>query len=148
VAYDLAGNRRDSSFTVTVDLTAPIVSIEYPINGTVLNSSTVLVKWSIVDVSEITFVGVYVNSSPVLESNELVFSCLLNLSDGNYIVMIVAVDVAGNKGYCIVTFSVKLMVGGQSVFGLSRFISLEITALLGYIVGAVYTFRALYKRRR
>ena len=148
VAYDLAGNRRDSSFTVTVDLTAPIVSIECPTNGTVLNSSVVLVKWSIADMSGITFVGVYVNGSPVLESNELVFSCLLNLSDGNYIVMIVAVDVAGNKGYCIITFSVKLMVGGQSVFGLSRFISLEITALLGYTVGAVYTFRALYKRRR
>ena len=113
-AYDLAGNSTSRSISVTVDNTAPSVSVQNPLSGQSV-SGMITVSFTAADSNKVQLVqlnldGVRVASRaliPAQSSGSWVFSYDTSLvGNGQHTLEVVAYDVILNKGSRSVTVSV------------------------------------------
>ena len=109
VAVDLAGNTASDSIVIHVDLTSPTMEITSPEDGSYIAESIVTVKWSSSDNYGINHYEVYVDGSPVNTSIPAdVISYMLNLSEGDHNITVLAFDLAGNMAFDSVVIHIDL----------------------------------------
>jgi len=120
-AYDEGGNSASDSITITVDTTAPSVTITSPTDGSTVSTSDVTVEWTGDDGSgtgiehyevrcyNTTWDSGWIN---VGKSTSYTFT---GLADGDYTVEVVAYDYAGNAGSDSVSFTVSTQQQGVSI---------------------------------
>ncbi len=104
-AYDISGNNRTESISVTVDTTPPEISIIAPNEGSYINSSTVVIRWSVEDLTPVGFMlsldgGMWTSVGEVTEFT------LHDLQDGAHNVALMGIDKAGNQQSAEVNFFV------------------------------------------
>jgi hypothetical protein len=110
-ATDAAGNTGSAAISVTLDTTAPIITITSPTDGSLVNTAAIVVT-GIVDDTSITSViltlnGVLVDMAvPVFSGS---FSKGITLSGGTNTIIVSATDPAGNTG--ITEVNVTLLPG-------------------------------------
>jgi hypothetical protein len=102
--YIVVSNRRSTTtwinisltITLSIDNSAPDVTILKPTNNAILNSSTVVVKVESSS-SDVAYYEISIDGSEYEKITNNVF-ILENLSDGRHIVSVRAVDISGNIG--------------------------------------------------
>jgi C1A family cysteine protease len=113
-AYDAAGNKGNSQpVTVNVynipDTISPSVSIKYPVNGTTV-SATVSISASASDNVGVTSMRILVDNALVKTSTSGTISYGWNtrkMADGYHVIVVEALDTAGNKGTVSANVTVK-----------------------------------------
>ena len=96
-AVDTSGNNATAYVKVTVDTTPPLIRINTPKEGELLNSTNITVSWMVQDSSPLKYTELEVdNGSWINVSN--VSSYKLSLSNESYTIKIKSEDVAGNVG--------------------------------------------------
>lgn len=103
IAYDVAGNCIVVEVNFSVDLTAPELTILSPANGTIVNSSSVEIRWEGWDgVSGVSRYQLELdNGSAIDVGNEL--SCVLFLREGNNTIILRTWDGAGHSSVASLT---------------------------------------------
>jgi hypothetical protein len=99
-AYDKAGNpSATSTINFMVDLTAPTLNIDTPVDGEKFNVADVLVSWTASDLmSGIAEYAVNINGTWIVVSSANSSYLFTDLSDGSHIVWVKATD---NVGYYV-----------------------------------------------
>jgi len=143
-ATDNVGNAQTESVIITVDATAPTLTITSPSGGDTIENSSVTVTWTCSDgagcgierfeisVDDGAFTSIGLVHSRVIE----------DLESGEHTVTVRAVDMLGNSGERTVTFTVDLG-GGDG--GASDYSLLIVVGVLAVVVIAVL---AMYMMRR
>src|SRR5947208_5150291 len=139
-AFDRAGNNVLVSMAVSVDATAPTVSIVGPASGAVIPSSASTVTWTAgdaasgIDHAEIRPAG---GSAQTLSSGATSYT-LNGLSDGTHTVNVTVVDKAGHSSSNSVSFRVDTSFvspsGPYGIVGLTSIIVLVVVALLAALL--------------
>lgn len=95
-SIDYAGNTETTkSRSVKIDTVAPALAIDQ-VNGTTYNVSAITISWTSSDAtSGIDHFEVVVDYGPFVRIDATVLSTTLNLSDGNHLIIVRAVDKAG-----------------------------------------------------
>lgn len=106
MAFDHAGNHDEDSITITIDATAPSVTITSPGTGAFVNSSDLVVSWSAQDGSGIASYNVSIDGVWTALSNTTEDRSFDDLSEGIHNVTIEAKDVLGNIALVSVEFIV------------------------------------------
>src|SRR5205807_1839726 len=139
-AFDRAGNTVLVSVAVSVDATAPTVSIVGPASGAVIPSSTSTVTWTAGDAtSGIDHIEIRLDggSAQTLSSAATSYT-LSGLSDGTHIVNVTVVDTAGHSSSKSVSFRVDTSFvspsGPYGIVGLTSIIVLVVVALLAALL--------------
>jgi len=114
-AYDQCGNWAGDTITITVDITAPTVTITSPSNGSYIASSDVTVSWTGDDtLSGINHYEVRIKNSTWdsgwINKGTTTGHTFTSLADGAYTIFVKAVDNAGN----IATTSIEITVDTTS----------------------------------
>ena len=108
VAYDWAGNKAETSITITIDNTPPEIYSIQPSNGTAIGTTTVTMYWMAIDnESGIDKYSIYRNGQFV-ENTTLEYYMLYNLVQGSNNVTIAAYDRVGNSASDYATITVDL----------------------------------------
>jgi hypothetical protein len=94
-ALDAAGNERTVELPVTVDTTPPSIAMSAPGDGTVTSSDSVWVAGS-TDVDQVSQVTVTVNGVAAALDAEGGFGTEVDLVEGTNLILVEAVDEAGN----------------------------------------------------
>ncbi|NYT11262.1 MAG: hypothetical protein GKC03_01765 [Methanomassiliicoccales archaeon] len=106
-AYDLALNRAEESFAFTIDTVDPYVTIVYPSNGEMLNSSTVTLQWQSWDAtSGVSGSWMRLDSGNWNGIGNATSMTIWSLDDGYHEVEIMAIDQAGNQAIDSIGFSI------------------------------------------
>ncbi len=96
-AYDTFSSMAEESIGIIVDNTPPSIDIISPTSVlATTNTSTVSVEWSTMDKVGVSVVKVFVNGKVVGEYNRAAGSATVELASGENIILILAVDKAGN----------------------------------------------------
>ena len=139
-AFDRAGNTVLVSVAVSVDATAPTVSIVGPASGAVIPSSTSTVTWTAGDAtSGIDHIEIRVDggTAQTLSSGATSYT-LSGLSDGTHTVNVTVVDQAGHSSSKSVSFRVDTSFvspsGPYGIVGLTSIIVLVVVALLAALL--------------
>jgi hypothetical protein len=103
-ATDAAGNVGNKEITVTIDTTAPVVTITNPLEGAKYSTSSVTIQGTVNDPD---IAQVDVNGQSVAVSNGT-FSVTLTLTEGSNLVSVTATDAANNSSVDTVTVTFKL----------------------------------------
>ena len=93
-AFDVAGNSATASHTVSIDKTAPSLSITSPLVGAVFTEATMTVDGLVSDAGATP--SVTVNGVSVVLNQDGSFSQPFTLSEGMNDIVVIASDVAGN----------------------------------------------------
>ncbi len=139
-AFDRAGNTVLVSVAVSVDATAPTVSIVGPASGAVIPSSTSAVTWTAGDAaSGIDHVEIRLDGGSAQTLSSGATSYTLNgLSDGTHTVNVTVVDKAGHSTSKSVSFRVDTSFvspsGPYGIVGLTSIIVLVVVALLAALL--------------
>ncbi len=109
-AFDKAGNPSIIATTsIMVDLTAPTLSIDAPVDGALIGASDVLVSWTANDpMSGIAEYAVNINGTWIVvpsTNNSYLFT---DLSDGAHEVLVKATDNVGNSAVMNVSFTTDI----------------------------------------
>jgi C1A family cysteine protease len=106
-AYDLAMNQAEESFSFIVDTVDPLIEIVYPLNGQMLDSSTVIIEWQAGDMtSGVSSYWMRLNYGNWNGIGNATSITIWSLNDGYHTVDIMAVDRAGNQAIDSVEFSI------------------------------------------
>ena len=139
-AFDRAGNTVLVSVAVSVDATAPTVSIVGPASGAVIPSSASTVTWTAGDAtSGIDHVEIRVDggTAQTLFAGATTYA-LNGLSDGTHTVNVTVVDKAGHSSSKSVSFRVDTSFvspsGPYGIVGLTSIIVLVVVALLAVLL--------------
>src|SRR6266566_8116226 len=139
-AFDRAGNTVIVSVAVSVDATAPTVSIVGPTSGAVIPSSSSAVTWTAGDAtSGIDRIEIRVDggTAQTLSAGATTYA-LSGLSDGTHTVNVTVVDKAGHSSTRSVSFRVDTSFvspsGPYGILGLSSIIVLIVVALLAVLL--------------
>lgn len=112
VAKDSAGNTTTLTRNLTVDKTAPALTVSSPLEGLVTNSTSVVVSGTTdADAS------VFVNGTAVQKGNGSAFQTTVSASPGAAQITVEAVDAAGNK--TTIARNVFVDTGASSVYSVS-----------------------------
>jgi len=104
-AVDRAGNYNESTVVFTVDTAAPIIVITSPENGTFLNTSSIILNWTAEDAGVgVKYYLISIDGGNWVNLTETGY--IANLSDGEHVVVVKAVDKVGNSGEDSVRFVV------------------------------------------
>ena len=139
-AFDRAGNTVLVSVAVSVDATAPTVSIVGPASGAVIPSSASTVTWTAGDAtSGIDHVEIRVDGGTAQTLSAGATTYALNgLSDGTHTVNVTVVDKAGHSSSKSVSFRVDTSFvspsGPYGIVGLTSIIVLVVVALLAVLL--------------
>ncbi len=143
-AVDRAGNAADVSAQVTVDATAPTITITSPGEGKTV-SGTVKVNWTVSDAgSGVARVELLYDNTPAIIVTGAVTHDVASVSAGPHVVTIRAYDRAGNMNEAIVPFLYGTGPGGGPSGGLP---ALDFWILM-IIIGAIAVGSAYYAVRR
>ncbi len=137
-AVDEAGNEAMESVDVVIDLSPPEVEITSPEEGEELEQLTVLMTWSVEDMSECSYQVWYDDSEPVaVEDEQYEFELP---EEGEYVLWVNVTDAFGRSTLANVT--VNVTDGGSTTTGLLTTNELTMTALAvgGVTAGATYMF--------
>ncbi len=142
-AMDAAGNAASVVKTITLDTTAPVVTVSAPTDGSTTNHSSVVVSGSVDDLTA----TVLVNGILVQPNAAGAWSVSVALAEGSNTISVSAIDPAGNQGTTVtrqVTYTSPLpgMQNGidsnaNSINGLSG------NLMLGLVVVAVVALAAV-----
>ena len=102
--YIVLSNRRSITTYVTVrltvelyrDVTAPTISIAYPENGTLLNTSTVTVMFKPLS-ADIAYYEISIDGAPYIKTYKPTYT-ITGLEDGKHVITVRAIDISGNIG--------------------------------------------------
>jgi len=99
-AIDRAGNRQRDSVTIAVDLVSPTVRITEPENDSVVDMRDVLVVWVANDNTGFDHFEVWVDGNTVATTlgPDTRSFLVKNLDDGQHVIEVRGVDLAGNMG--------------------------------------------------
>ncbi|MBU0586050.1 hypothetical protein KJ780_00910, partial [Candidatus Micrarchaeota archaeon] len=103
---DTANNTAYSSVSFVIDLTAPIVNIENPINGSLHNSTIMNLNYTILESIGPTTCGYILDLGSVVELPSCQNTTLFNLSQGSHTLVVYANDSAGNMNSSVVSFTI------------------------------------------
>jgi|GEM_PF-2793394 len=105
---DSAGNSISKSVTVVYDVTDPTIDVVSPSDGEISMIDAVRVSWTASDdVSGIAYFDVSIDGgAPFWLSGDVMEYTFDELADGQHVVRIVAVDMAGNEGSDEISFTV------------------------------------------
>ena len=139
-AFDRAGNTVIVSVAVSVDATAPTVSIVGPTSGVVIPSSSSAVTWTAGDAtSGIDRIEIRVDggTAQTLSAGATTYA-LSGLSDGTHTVNVTVVDKAGHSSTRSVSFRVDTSFvspsGPYGILGLTSIIVLILVALIAVLL--------------
>ncbi|KAF0219270.1 MAG: polymorphic outer membrane [Geobacteraceae bacterium] len=93
-ATDSVGNKSTQKLTVTLDTTAPELTVSAPLDGTATKNPTLNIAGKVTDDSDVSFT---INDSPVPLKADGTFSHALSLNSGANVITTVATDLAGNR---------------------------------------------------
>lgn len=96
IAYDNAGNYKNTSLIVVLDNTKPVIKVASPKPSSILITDKVQVVLQVEDMSGIKRSTVYLDGHLILDENTSISSFTLSLSTGSHNITIVMVDLAGN----------------------------------------------------
>jgi hypothetical protein len=139
-AFDRAGNTVLVSVAVSVDATAPTVSIVGPANGAVISSPSSTVTWTASDAtSGIDHIEIRVDGGTAQTLSAGATTDALNgLSDGAHTLNVTVVDKAGHSSSKTVSFRVDTSFvspsGPYGILGLTSIIVLILVALLAVLL--------------
>jgi len=92
-AIDLAGNTRVVTVRITIDVTPPSIILVEP-STDIVSSSTIRIKWGMLDNFEIQYVKLYVDAALIYVGNDTEY--VYQATDGWHIICVIAYDRAGN----------------------------------------------------
>ena len=95
MGMDAAGNTATAEIHITVDTIPPDITIVSPENGTYVNTTNVMVIWSVNDTSSVKFNVSVDNGNWISVGNSTQYT-LNGLNEGTHIVEIEGIDEAGN----------------------------------------------------
>lgn len=104
-AVDVYGNTKTVSIRIIVDTTPPEITILEPINGTIINSTTVVLSWTTND-PDIDYFKIIANGSTIADKLTEDSHTISLTNDGFYIIKVVGVDKAGNTGSSTVRITI------------------------------------------
>src|SRR5207302_1718751 len=145
-AFDRAGNTVLVSVAVSVDATAPTVSIVGPASGAVIPSSTSTVTWTAGDAtSGIDHIEIRLDGGSAQTLSSGATSDTLNgLSDGTHTVNVTVVDKAGHSSAKSVSFRVDTsLVSPSGPYGIAG-----LTSIMVLIVVVLVAALLIVRRRR
>ena len=103
VVYDYAGNVKNVTIIIHIDLTSPTISIDSPVEDTYFNTTNINVSWSASDNYGIDAFYIYVNGSYYGNIPGNVYNTTVTLGgEGYWEIEIVASDYAGNNKSAVV----------------------------------------------
>jgi len=105
-AYDESGNYVEATVTITIDTTAPDVTITSPSDGDIITSSSVTVEWTS-SATDISYYLVRLDSGLWINVGTSTNYTFTNVGDGIHVVYVMAVDNAGLSTVAHVVFSVS-----------------------------------------
>jgi probable HAF family extracellular repeat protein len=99
-AADEAGNTESASVSVILDLTAPIVTVDSPLNGALFGpgSEIIGVTATVDDLTATTTSSVPTGVSDVLPAGGGITSGVVSLTEGSNLITVTATDAAGRAG--------------------------------------------------
>jgi hypothetical protein len=113
-AVDKLGNSRESSITIVVDTTPPIISIDFPKNRSGIKSSRIAIAWSGFDeLAGIDHYEVRLDNNLWINVATTTTYTFSQLSDGTHIIDIRAIDKAGNSKQTRIVFTVNTSLIGK-----------------------------------
>ena len=104
--YDLAGLYEQTFVYVYVDVLAPTINIGSPSNNSYINTHSVSIHWTVQDNFAFRKCMLSINNGEWINIGRKTSYQLDNLSDGEYIVKMRAIDYAGNMEETILKFIV------------------------------------------
>ena len=107
-AVDHVGNIDKDSVEFTVDISPPLVNINFPLNNSYIGNSTVNVTWDANDNTGIDHYEVRIDGGSWINVGTDTAYTFTGLSEGKHYVDVKAVDLAGNEGISRVVFTVDL----------------------------------------
>ncbi|RLG42197.1 MAG: hypothetical protein DRN78_03405, partial [Thermoproteota archaeon] len=96
-AYDKAGNSRTVLVKITVDTTAPSVTITSPSSGEYIGSSDVTITWSGDDNFDISYYKIQIDGGSWINVELSTSYTFTGLSEGSHDIIVKVVDKAGNS---------------------------------------------------
>jgi large repetitive protein len=130
-ATDLAGNRRFSSFTFTVDSTPPTISLNSPANNSYLAAGTAI-DLSVTD-ANLNIVSWTIAGAPTTLSSPFDINTT-GWADGLYTVRVNATDLAGNQRFASFGFTLDSTLPSVSLVTPSAGATVRAGALLDFAV--------------
>jgi len=135
VVEDIAKNAGKDTIIIYIDLTKPIVRISME-NNTEVEPGNITINWTATDNMGIKEFKVYLNGSLVKETKEE--SITLMISEGTWIIKVVAIDYAGNQA----SSNVIIIAKKPAEKGLEVLLLIIIPVIVGAIVGTLLLRRA------
>ena len=102
---DAAGNQNKTNVTVILDMTAPLVTITSPSDGSYNSTGTVHLTWEVVEDNYWT-AAVSIDGSPWQELGQVTEHTLTDMEDGDRGICVKVTDQAGNHATDLVTVHV------------------------------------------
>ena len=106
-AVDWVGKTSYDEIQVKVDLTAPTVTIISPEDGATVTAGNVEIQFNITDNFEVDKIIIYVDGTNVSELPGTANSTVISLSAGDHVIVVKAIDKAGNEGTATISVTAK-----------------------------------------
>jgi hypothetical protein len=96
-AFDAAGNKAEKTITITLsfDFEAPVITIYSPVDGSTVNTPTVIVKGKVTDNCGVA--SLWIDTTKIDFAPDGSFSQKIELIEGTNTIKVVAYDAVGNK---------------------------------------------------
>ncbi len=104
-AFDFSGNNATAEVTFDVDTTPPTIQIVSPTDNSYVNTTDVLIKWTVQDQNKVGFM-ISIDSGLPMSVGYNTEYLAKGLKDGTHQVSLTGVDAAGNKNTANVSFTV------------------------------------------
>ena len=108
IAYDMAGNYNSDAVYIKIDTTPPSIAITSPENDTYTSNTTITIYWDASDNMNLTRFDVYRNNTKIAELDATENSYSLTLSEGDYIIKVVAYDYVQHTNFSEILIHVDL----------------------------------------
>ena len=106
IAKDNAGNEAMTQIFIVVDKTPPTVEIITPKPYEYITTEEFLLQWRASDETGVQFFEIFINNTLYARTENT--SIIIKVShEGTYKICVVAYDMAGNKGSCVITVYVE-----------------------------------------
>ncbi len=119
-AVDYAGNTNEKAIRFFVDTAPPSVQITYPQDCTCLSSSEVTVEWTGYDENGIDYYMTRLSSYPWINVGNATSYTFSGVTDGVYVIYVMAIDYAGNIGMDSIVIVVKQSKTSRAYLGRSQ----------------------------
>jgi len=146
IAKDNAGNEATTQIFIMVDKIPPTVEIITPKPYEYITTNEFLLQWKASDETGIQFFEIFINDTLYAQTENT--SIIVRVSyEGTYKIQVVAYDMAGNKGSCVITVYVKFELNEEKPETQHAGIEFNTLLIILVIIGFIGVALAIRKAR-